>query len=114
MELGESTMLAATHRKNKMNDTSHTYTSKSYKKGKGRIPFQVDIKQENKCFFCKKKGHVKKDCPKFKKWFEKKGNLSSFVCYESNMINVNIYTWWIDFGFTIHIVNSLQRMKKLD
>ena len=34
-----------------------------------------------------------KDCPKFKKWLEKKGSLSSFVCYESNMVNVNINTW---------------------
>ena len=35
---------------------------------------------------------MKKDCPKFKQWFEKKGNLSSFVCYEYNMVNVNINT----------------------
>ena len=50
---------------------------------------------------------MKKDCPKFKKFFEKKGNLSSFACYESNMINVNINTWWIDFGSIIYIANSL-------
>ena len=56
---------------------------------------------------------MKKDCPKFKKWFEKIGNLSSFVCYESNMVNVNINTWWIDSGSTIHIVNSLQGMQNL-
>ena len=92
MELGESAMLATTFGKNKRNDTSQTYTSKSNQKGKGRIPPQADIKKENKCFFCKRKGHVKKDCPKFKKWLEKKGNISSFVCYESNMVNVNINT----------------------
>ena len=107
MELGESAMLATTFGKNKRNDTSQTYTSKSNQKGKGRIPPQADIKKENKCFFCKRKGHVKKDCPKFKKWLEKKGNISSFVCYESNMVNVNINTWWIDSGSTIHIANSL-------
>ena len=106
MELGESAMLATTFRKNKRNDTSQTYTSRSNKKGKGRIPPQADIKKENKCFFCKRKGHVKKDCPKFKKWLEKKGNLSSFVCYESNMVNVNINTCWVDYGSTIHIANS--------
>ena len=72
MELGESAMLVTTHGKNKRNDTSHTYTSKSDQKGKGRIPPRVDIKKENKCFFCKRKRHEKKDCPKFKKWFEKK------------------------------------------
>ena len=113
MELGESAMLATTFGKNKRNDTSQTYTSKSNQKGKGRIPPQADIKKENKCFFCKRKGHVKKDCPKFKKWLEKKGNISSFVCYESNMVNVNINTWWIDSGSTIHIANSLQGMQNL-
>ena len=113
MELGESAMLATTFGKNKRNDTSQTYTSKSNQKGKGRIPPQADIKKENKCFFCKRKGHVKKDCPKFKKWLEKKGNISSFVCYECNMVNVNINTWWIDSGSTIHIANSLQSMQNL-
>ena len=107
MELGESAMLATTFRKNKRNDTSQIYTSKSNQKGKGRIPPQADIKKKNKRFFCKRKGHVKKDCPKFKKWLKKKGNLSSFVCYESNMVNVNNNTWWIDSGSTINIANSL-------
>ena len=46
---------------------------------------------------------MKKDCPKFKKWFENISNLSSFVCYESNMVNDNINTWWTDPGSTIHI-----------
>ena len=111
MELGESAMLTTTFRKNKRNETSQTYTSKSNQKGKGRIPPQVDIKKENKCFFYKRKGHVKKYCPKFKKWLEKKRNLSSFVCYETNMVHVNINTWWIDSGSTIHIANSLQGMQ---
>ena len=92
MELGDSAMLATTFEKNKRNDTSHNYTSKSNQKGNGRIPPQANIKKENKCFFCKRKGYVKKDRLKFKKWLEKKGNLSSFVCYESNMVNVNINT----------------------
>ena len=29
------------------------------------------------------------------------------------MINVNINTWWIDFGSTIHIANSLQDLQNL-
>ena len=64
-------------------------------------------------FFCKKKGHMKKNCPKFQKWFEKKGKSISLACYESNMASVNINTWWIDFGSTIHIENSLQGMQNL-
>ena len=79
---------------------------KQIRRGNG-IPCQANIKKENKCFFCIKKGHVKKDYPKFKNYFEKKGNLTPFVCYESNMVNVNINTWWIDSGSTIYIENYL-------
>lgn len=63
MELGESAHLA-TQVKNK---------GYGKHKGKGRIPPQVDIKKESKCFFCKQKGHIRKDCVKFKAWLEKKG-----------------------------------------
>ena len=33
-------------------------------KGKSKIPSQPDMKGESKCFFCKKKGHMKKECAK--------------------------------------------------
>ena len=82
MELGEIAMLATIRGKNKKNDISQTSTSKLNQKGKDRTPPLANIQKENKCFFFyKKKGQVKIDCPKFKKWFEKKGNLSSLVCY---------------------------------
>ena len=78
------------------------------KKGKGKLPAQADIKKESKCFFCKKKGHIKKDCVKYKAWSQKKGKYyTSFVCYESNM-DVCHNTWWIDSGSTIHNSNTLQ------
>ena len=32
------------------------------------------IKKGIKCFFCKKAGHIKKDCHEFKSWLEKKRN----------------------------------------
>ena len=64
-------------------------------------------------FFLKKKGHMKKDCLKFKIWLDKKGTQFSFVCYESNIVNVNHNTWWIDFGSTIHVSNTLQGMQNL-
>ena len=81
--------------------------SQAIKKGKGKIPPQTDIKKVSKCFFYKKKGHMKKECEKFQKWLADKGNAISFVCYESNMVNVNVNTWWINSGSTIHISNSL-------
>lgn len=41
-----------------------------------------------KCHFCKKSGHMKKDCLKRKVWFEKKGKPCALVCYESNFSTV--------------------------
>ena len=56
---------------------------------------------------------MKKDCSNFKIWLDKKGIQFSFVCYESNMANVNHNTWWIDFSSTIHVSNTLQSMQNL-
>ena len=64
-------------------------------------------------FFLQEKGHMKKDCSKFNIWLDKKGTQFSFVYYESNMVNVNHNVWWIDYGFTIHVSNTLQVMQNL-
>ncbi|XP_059450912.1 uncharacterized protein LOC132181688 [Corylus avellana] len=58
----------------------------THKKGKGKKGKGAEIKwkkdgqasfkpygNKDACFFCKKKGHKKKDCLKYKKWLEKKG-----------------------------------------
>ncbi|KAL6318052.1 hypothetical protein AAG906_031122 [Vitis piasezkii] len=71
MEQGESAMLV-TQRKGKKGK------SQASQKGKQQIPPKSDIKKDEKCFFCKKKGHVKKKCLKFQNWLEKKGNPTSF------------------------------------
>ena len=42
---------------------------------------------KDKCCFCKKNEHWKNDRLKYKKWIEKKSNLS-FVYFESNFIEV--------------------------
>ena len=62
-ELGESAFMA-TQGKNK---------NHAKQKGKDQVPPQAKINKESKCFFCKKKGHMMKDCVKFQKWLEKKG-----------------------------------------
>ena len=90
---------------------SNQRKNKPKKKGKGKVQPKADIKKESMCFFYKKKGHMKKDCMKHKVWLEKKGISSSFVCYESNFINVNHNTWWIDSSSTIHVSNTLQGMR---
>ena len=85
---------------------------KAKNKGKGKLEPKLDIK-ELKCFVCKKKGHMKKDCLKHREWLAKKDNFNSFVCFESNIINVCHNTWWIDFGSIIHVSNTLQGMRNL-
>ena len=107
MEMSESALLTTVYGKNKGTK------SQANQKGNGKIPPEADIKKVAKCFFCKKKGYMKKNCPIFQKWLEKKGKSISLICYESNMASVNINTWWIDSGFTIHIANSLEGMQNL-
>ncbi|XP_074306344.1 uncharacterized protein LOC141641586 [Silene latifolia] len=101
----------------KMNltDASSSKRQKDHTKDKekGKISAKPAIKKESTCFFCKKKGHTKIDCIKFKAWLKKKGKFHAFVCNESNMVNDNHNTWWIDSGTTIHVSNTLQGMTNL-
>ncbi|KAL6323342.1 hypothetical protein AAG906_029349 [Vitis piasezkii] len=63
-----------------------------------------------KCYHCNKKGHKRVDCFKFKNWLEKKkkgqGMLSEYVCFESNLVNVPLDSWWLDSGATVHVATS--------
>ncbi|RVW44414.1 hypothetical protein CK203_070961 [Vitis vinifera] len=78
------------------------------KSGPGEGSQSHDGKFTVSCYFCGKKGHVKKDCIKRKTWFEKRGINLSFVCYESNLAEVPSNTWWIDSGATTHVTNLMQ------
>ena len=96
---------------------SSGFKNKSNKKyGKGKRPLKINEscvqvhkkdKTKEKCHFCKKVGHYMRDCLKRKAWFEKKGKPSAFVCFESYLSKVPYNTWWIDFGCTIHISNTM-------
>ena len=103
-------------------NSSHNYGS-SGKPGKSQYhhvggPKPTGFKKNIWCFWCKEKGHKKANCAKFKAWLENKQksegkNLAfvsselAFVCYESNLVDVPIDSWWIDSGTTTHIAVTL-------
>ena len=39
--------------------------------------------------------------------------LSAYVCFESNLVNVPLDSWWLDSGATVHVVTSLQGIRNL-
>ena len=65
----------------KVNLTTFGKKIKDQAKRKGKIHVQLGIKKESKCFFYKKKGHMKKDCSKFKIWLDKKGTQFVFCLF---------------------------------
>jgi hypothetical protein len=60
-----------------------------------------------KCHHCKKYGHMRKDCKKFKDWLAKKGNDFNSMIYESLLVDIPLNTCWVDTGASVHITNSL-------
>ena len=77
VEQGEKVLFTLPHCKGKNNAKN---------KGKGKTQPKASIKKESTCFFCKKKGHMKKDCAKHKAWLEKKG-IFFFHLYVMNQIS---------------------------
>ena len=57
-----------------------------------------------KCFFCKLKGHMKKECGKYKAWKAKRGNKSSINFFvEVNLVKIHSDSWSLDTGSPVHI-----------
>ena len=59
MEMGESALLTTAYGMNK------AVKSQANQKGNDKIPPPVGIKKVTNIFFYKKKGHMKKNCPRF-------------------------------------------------
>ncbi|CAH8267188.1 unnamed protein product [Arabidopsis lyrata] len=104
--------------KQERTESAHmAYTSKAQGKRKKTEPTKNDaakgptqkkhVKGEDTCFFCKKGGHMKKDCHKYHAWRAKKGMFLALVCSEINLVEVPINTWWLDSGATTNISVSL-------
>ena len=97
----ESAHLASNSQNNKRKRTKDTAESKAQQK---KLNTQV---KAFTCNFCKKEGHMKRECPKYAAWRVKKGNLLALVCSEVNLTSVPKDTWWVDSGATTHISLSL-------
>ena len=65
----ESAHLASTSQNKKKMRAKDTAEDSSQQKK------QKNQDKEFTCFFCKKAGHMKKNCPKYAKWRVKKGKL---------------------------------------
>ncbi|KAL4295771.1 hypothetical protein GQ457_12G011150 [Hibiscus cannabinus] len=68
----EEGMLILEMRESALTVTQGKRPVQAKQRGKAKMQPQADIKKEFTCFLCKKKGHLKKDCVKYKGWLEKK------------------------------------------
>ena len=95
--------------RNRTHKGTHDTTGQSNNIGPKKTSFKRD---GDRCFFCKKKGHIKKDCEKFKAWLSKRepiGNDSLALVCESNLSEAPSSSWWLDSGATNHVAFTIQR-----
>ena len=97
--------------KSYLNESAKRKPVKNAHSPKNTNDFKANKTSNYKCFFCKRPRHMKKACHKYKRWLEKqeaKGNLQSFVCFESNLVDVLSNSWLLDTGCPVHVTNTLQ------
>jgi hypothetical protein len=85
----------------------------SSSKGQDKTPMkEQDHVPKGVCRHCKQEGHYMRDCVEFLKLLNIHGNnkckdlITSID--ESLYLDYSSYTWWINSGATIHVVNCLQ------
>ena len=106
--------VSSTHkRKNKKSrNRTHKGTHDTIGQSDNMGPKKTSIKRDgDRRFFCKKKGHIKKDCAKFKAWLSKReptGNDSLALVCESNLLEAPFSSWWLDSGATNHVAFTIQ------
>jgi hypothetical protein len=56
---------------------------------------EVHKKRQNnvQCYFCKKFGHIQKNCNKRRAWFEKRGKYLTCIYFKSNLTKTSSNTW---------------------
>ena len=93
--------------RNRTHKGTHDTTGQSDNMGPKKTSFKRD---GDRCFFCKKKGHIKKDCAKFKAWLSKPeptGNGSLALVCESNLSEAPSSSWWLNSGATNHVAFTI-------
>lgn len=68
---------------------------------------------EISCYFCKMNGHIKRDCPKYKDWLQKKrsGEQKAIVAKNENedqflFVSAVANGWIVDSGASCHIIGT--------
>ena len=96
-------------------ESSHMASSYQHKRKREATAvtpsLQKKIKKQNEvltCFFCKKTGHIRKDCAKYVAWRVNKGMILAFVYSKVNLCFAPMDTWWVDSAVTTHISVIMQ------